>query len=53
MAFFWPAVGPTTLKAIVREFDSLDELRRSEQARLEDVYGVGDETANAVLERVR
>jgi len=46
-------VGPATSKAIAREYDSLDGLRASERERLESVYGVGKETAGAVLERVR
>ncbi|UHQ99304.1 hypothetical protein HYG81_25970 (plasmid) [Natrinema zhouii] len=31
----------------------MGELRGSERTRLESVYGVGDETARAVLDRVR
>ena len=45
-------VGPATSKAIAREYDSLDELRASDRERLEDVHGVGEKTAEAVLERV-
>ncbi|MFC6767834.1 helix-hairpin-helix domain-containing protein [Natrinema soli] len=46
-------VGPVTGKAIAREYDSLDGLRESDRGRLEGVYGVGEETAGAVLERVQ
>ncbi|NUC75040.1 hypothetical protein HTZ84_22505 [Haloterrigena sp. SYSU A558-1] len=46
-------VGPDTSKAIAREYDSLDELRASDQERLEGVPGIGEELAAAVLERVR
>lgn len=46
-------VGDTTSKAIAREFDSLEDLRRADREDLERVYGVGEETADAVLERVR
>lgn len=46
-------VGPRTSKAIAREFDSLEDLRRADREDLEAVYGVGAETAEAVLERVR
>ncbi|WP_255291616.1 helix-hairpin-helix domain-containing protein [Natrinema sp. CBA1119] len=46
-------VGPATSKAITREFDSLDDLRESERARLESVCGVGDETAETILDRVQ
>jgi endonuclease III-like uncharacterized protein len=46
-------VGPQTSKAIAREYESLDGLRASDRERLEGVYGVGEETAEAVLSRVR
>jgi len=46
-------VGPATGKAIAREYDSLDGLRESRRERLEGVHGVGEQTAGAVLERVR
>lgn len=40
-------------KAIAREYESLDDLRGSSRERLEGVYGIGEETAGAVLERVQ
>lgn len=46
-------VGEATSKAIAREFDSLEALRRADREDLERVYGVGEETAEAVLERVK
>ncbi|MFC7216482.1 helix-hairpin-helix domain-containing protein [Saliphagus sp. GCM10025334] len=45
-------VGPKTSKAIAEEFDSLAELRGADRDRLESVHGVGESTAEAVLERV-
>ena len=45
-------VGPATSKAIAREYDSLDDLRASDRERLEKIHGVGEKTAEAVLERV-
>ncbi|WP_455448193.1 helix-hairpin-helix domain-containing protein [Natrinema thermotolerans] len=46
-------VGPQTSKAIAREYATLEDLRGTDWDRLEAVYGVGEETAEAVLERVR
>ncbi|OLZ39084.1 hypothetical protein A6E15_19160 [Natrinema saccharevitans] len=46
-------VGPKTSKAIAREYTTIEDLRGTDRERLEDVYGVGEETADAVLERVR
>ncbi|WP_440767606.1 helix-hairpin-helix domain-containing protein [Natronorubrum sp. DTA7] len=46
-------VGPATSKTIAQEFDSLDDLRSADRDELEAVYGVGEETAEAVLERVQ
>ena len=45
-------LGPQTSMEIAREFDSLDELRGADQEELESVHGVGEKTAEAVLERV-
>lgn len=46
-------VGAVTSKAIAREYDSLADLRQSDRDRLESVPGVGEQTADAVLEQVR
>lgn len=46
-------VGETTSKALAREFNSLEELRGADREDLEAVYGVGEETTDAVLERAR
>ncbi|ADB63929.1 hypothetical protein Htur_5041 (plasmid) [Haloterrigena turkmenica DSM 5511] len=46
-------VSESRSKAIAREYESLDELRASDRARLEVVPGIGEELAAAVLERVQ
>ncbi|MFD1527330.1 MULTISPECIES: helix-hairpin-helix domain-containing protein [Halobacteriales] len=46
-------VSDSRSKAIAREYDSLDELRASDREKLEGVPGIGEELAEAVLERVR
>ena len=46
-------ISDSRSKAIAREFESLDDLRGADRDRLEGVPGVGEELADAVLERVR
>ncbi|RKD88552.1 helix-hairpin-helix domain-containing protein [Halopiger aswanensis] len=40
-------------KAIAREYDDLEDLRESDRERLESVPDIGEQRADAVLERVR
>jgi len=44
-------IGPELSLAVAREFDSLEELRRSDRERLESVNGIGESRAKSIRER--
>jgi excinuclease ABC subunit C len=43
-----PGIGPTRRKALLREFGSLDAIRRASVAEIADVPGIGPELAVAI-----
>jgi len=43
-----PGVGPDTARALAAEFESLDDLRRADRERIEDIHGIGPSTADAI-----
>ncbi len=45
-------VGPATSADLAREFDSPDDLRRATPSDIEEIHGIGTETAERIASRV-